>query len=642
MEKLLYFDYCAFAIMTIMLAAILFRRLFHGRANMSFLLVLSVALFSVICDIWAVSLDNMGLGHRIPKYLAHDCYLILHNLTIAVFDFYLVAVTDTWHKVSNSKLLKCLMPIPFFVVFFSTIISNWTGWIYYLDDADRYVRGKYFFVLYVAVIVYIAYAFYHTIKYTTYLEREKKISLMVIYPFMLASTVIQTVMPNVIIELFAIALALLLIMLMIQRPEERIDSVTGIYKLIAYETDMKRSFRNKKSVQIIMVSIANHRALQDVLGYESTRQLIKRIGDTFIKLKRQLKLRAELYYMGNGRFRIVLDEKSFGMTEETAEKINQIMNNNVNLKDVGISIQAYVCILKCPEDLNDFDTLIAFGSQLEKQEFTANVLHAEKIIKNKQYNLIKEMDAIIEDALIKNKFEVYYQPIYSVGNKQFNSAEALLRLKNEKYGFISPEIFIPAAEKNGSIHRIGAFVFEEVCKFIADEEFASLGMEYIEVNLSVIQCMQESLAKDILGTMKKYNVEPNQINLEITETATSYSQRVMYTNINKLTDAGIRFSLDDFGTGYSNMKRIASLPLSIVKFDKTFADVGDSSKLKIILENTVKMVKDMDMKIVVEGVENENLVRFFSDLQCEYIQGYYYSKPIPRNEFVKFVRANNT
>ncbi|MDE6024202.1 MAG: EAL domain-containing protein [Lachnospiraceae bacterium] len=641
MDKLLYFDYCAFAIMIIMLAAILFRRLFYGRANMSFLFVLCVAFFSTIFDIWAVTLDNMGVGNRMMKYIAHDGYLVLHNLTIAVFDFYLVTVTDTWHKIRNNKALKSLMPIPFFTVLFTVIISNRTGWIYYLDESDTYVRGKYFFILYITVMVYIVYAFYHTIKYTTHLEREKKASLMIMYPLMLASTVVQTFFPHIIIELFAISLSLLFIMLLVQRPEERIDSATGIYKLVAYEADMKRSFENKKSMQVIMVSIANYRALQDVLGYGSTRHIIKKISEGFIRLQRQFKLSSELYYMGNGHFRIVIDEKSFGMTEQAAETINQVMNNDVSLLNVGISIQAYVCILKCPEDLNDFDSLIAFGSQLEKQEFTSNVLYAEEILKNKQYNLFKEMDGIIEEALINHKFEVYYQPIYSVDNGQFNSAEALLRLKNEKYGFISPEIFIPVAEKNGAIHRIGAFVFEEVCRFIASDEFKTLGIEYIEVNLSVIQCMQEQLSKEILNTMKKYNIKPNQINLEITETATSYSQRVMYANINRLTDAGIKFSLDDFGTGYSNMKRIASLPLSIVKFDKTFADVGDSSKLKIILENTVKMVKDMDMKIVVEGVENEELVKFFSDLECEYIQGYYYSKPIPRDEFVKFVKAHN-
>ena len=109
-------------------------------------------------------------------------------------------------------------------------------------------------------------------------------------------------------------------------------------------------------------------------------------------------------------------------------------------------------------------------------------------------------------------------------------------------------------------------------------------------------------------------------------------------NLNTLTDAGISFSLDDFGTGYSNMWRIASLPLHIVKLDKSFTDVEENPRLLIVLQNTIKMIKDMNMKIVVEGIETEKLVNQFSELQCEYIQGYYYSKPIPKQEFIAFIQ----
>lgn len=235
---------------------------------------------------------------------------------------------------------------------------------------------------------------------------------------------------------------------------------------------------------------------------------------------------------------------------------------------------------------------------------------------------------------------MYYQPIYSVNEQRFNSAEALLRLKDDKYGFISPEIFIPAAEKSGAIHKIGAFVLDEVCRFIASEEYKALQLDYIEINLSVAQCMQNDLANQVLETIDKYKITPDQINLEITETAASYSQKTMLENLSVLSDAGISFSLDDFGTGYSNMRRIASLPLHLVKLDKSFADMGENPKLQIILQNTIQMIKAMNMKIVVEGIETEKLVQQFSDLQCEYIQGYYYSKPIPKEEFVDFIKES--
>ena len=640
MEKLLYFDYAAISIMLIMLAAIICRRHFYGKVNKSFLFLLLVAMLTAAFDIFAVALDNAGEGHRLLKYITHDIYLISRNLSIAVFDFFLVALTDTRHKVSQNTFLKLLMPLPFLVVFLTVIISNHTGWIYYLDEYDTYTRGSFFWILYVAVFVYGLYSFIYTVKYTKYLGRMKILSLLTIYPFIVGSTAIQAFYPHLLLEQLAMALGLLFIMLMVQRPEQRIDSMTGLYKMAAYVEDIKRAYRNKKPMNIIMVTLANYRALLDVLGYDGVHVEMRKISSRFISMNRKNRLGAEMYYIGNGRYRIVLDQYHFDNTRDVAELINGEVNDRHSDSDIDVDIQAYVCVVKCPEDIDDFETIMEFGRRLEKSEFTANVIYASELLKSREYNIIKEIDVIVEDALANNKFEVYYQPIYSVKDEKFTSAEALLRLKNEKYGFVSPDIFIPAAEKSGAIHRIGSFVFEEVCRFISSNEYKMLGIEYIEVNLSVIQCMQKGLAHRILQIMEKYNVSPEQINLEITETATTYSQMVMTENINELTGAGINFSLDDFGTGYSNMKRIASLPLSIIKFDKSFTDINSSPKMEIILKNTIKMVKDMNMKIVVEGIETEELVRHFSALECEYIQGYYYSKPIPKTEFVKFINAH--
>ena len=140
--------------------------------------------------------------------------------------------------------------------------------------------------------------------------------------------------------------------------------------------------------------------------------------------------------------------------------------------------------------------------------------------------------------------------------------------------------------------------------------------------------------------MNQYGVTPDQVNLEITETAASYDQSVMAENLTQLSDAGICFSLDDYGTGYSNMYRIAALPLKIVKLDKSFVN-NQTGKMWTILQNTVHMIKDLNMEIVVEGIETEDMVKKFSDLHCDFIQGFYYSKPIPEKDFVEFISKNN-
>ncbi len=271
---------------------------------------------------------------------------------------------------------------------------------------------------------------------------------------------------------------------------------------------------------------------------------------------------------------------------------------------------------------------------------TGKLVYAAELFKQRDFQLMNDMETILERAFESKSFQIYYQPIYSVEKKRFVSAEALIRLIDPDYGFVPPNLFIPYAERTGAINKIGDIVLEEVCRFISGDEFNALGLDYIEINLSVVQCMQLNLADNILAMIKKYNISPSKINLEITETAANYNQAIMIENMTKLINAGISFSLDDFGTGYSNMARVASLPLKIVKLDKTFVDNSNKPRLHVFLKGTIKMLKDMDMEIVVEGIETEQMVLTFSELNCDYIQGYFYSKPIPQNEFVVFIKKS--
>ena len=154
--------------------------------------------------------------------------------------------------------------------------------------------------------------------------------------------------------------------------------------------------------------------------------------------------------------------------------------------------------------------------------------------------------------------------------------------------------------------------------------------------------MNGDLAESYLKIMEKYHVMPEQINLEITETAAAYAQNVMADNLNRLTKEGISFSLDDYGTGYSNMQRMIGLPLKIIKLDKSFVNEDNDPKIWAFLENTVKMIKDMDMEIVVEGVETREMLDMFVKMECDFIQGYFFSKPIPQSDFVAFIQQANT
>lgn len=493
-------------------------------------------------------------------------------------------------------------------------------------------------MLYITAIIYLAHGVMELIKDRNIFTREQFVALFSIIPFMLSAMLIQMVSPNMLLEMFANSLVLLMVTTMVQKPEDYIDTDTGFGKKSAYVKTLESSKRNGKPVNVIMIIITNYFGIHDMLGYSKMQEFIKQIADELRAFNRANKYSAEIFYMGAGKFNLVIDYRHMNKTDEIADKINRAMHRDIVLNGMEINPVTLVCVARFMEDIADTATMLAFEDDLTVRQYNGYVVYASDIYQKEKYDIKGNIDTIIENALSCHNFEVYYQPIFSVRENRFNSAEALLRLKDEKYGFVSPEIFIPAAEKSGAIHRIGAFVLEEVCRFISSDEFKDLNMDYIEVNLSVVQCMRPDLDKEVMAIMGQYGIRSNQLNLEITETAASFSQNVLMDNIDSLTSKGISFSLDDYGTGYSNMRRIASMPFDIVKLDKSFTNEENNPKMNIIVENTIRMIKDMKMKIVVEGIETASLVKRFSDLECDYIQGYYYSKPVTRNEFVKFIK----
>lgn len=637
MEKLLYFDYCALIILIILIVSTLLRNMFRGRVNRFFFALLVLSFITTGADICAVTLDNLGSGNIMWKYAAHTLYLLFHSCATPLYITYIVALSDTWHIVRKNLAIQILLFIPIVTIFILLLSNIFVHKLFYFDTDDTYTRGPLFFILYVVAVIYFLFGYIYLMHYRKLFSMRKYTALIAVFPLMLLATAFQMFYPGILVEMFVNAVSLLYICQFVQRPEEILDMDTGLQNLSSYVNDITRATLTKKQNKIIMINVTNYEVVRKMVGYENTIKMLKKISDMICVLSDSLSLKADLYYLGSGKFRIVTGSATFDKVPDAAEKINAAMKPNFSINQMEINLIACVCIADCPGDIKDAESLIAFGNELDGRYYNGNVLRASEIYQQSRYEIMRDIDSIIEHALTNNEFEVYYQPIYSVVEQRFTSAEALLRLHTKDGTFISPDIFIPAAEKSGAIHKIGTFVLEQVCDFIASEDFKRLHLNYIEVNLSVSQCMQSGLAGDILATIEKYEIDPSQLNLEITETAASYSQNTMMDNLNILSDAGISLSLDDFGTGYSNMMRIASLPLRIVKLDKSFSDIAENTNMSVVLENTIRMIKELNMQIVVEGIETEHLAEKFSDLECEFIQGFYYSKPIPKDKLIAFL-----
>ena len=639
MTKLLYFDYAALIMDIVLLFCILLRRMVNGKMNRIFLFVVCTATLTCALDILAVQYDNTGMYYYTEKMIFHSAYLMMRAFTSVILLNYIIALTDTWFKFEKSMVKRTAIYLPVLILAAMIIANIFTGKMFYIDSEGNYIRGSSFIALYIVSAYYTMYGFSKIFRERKLLEQGKAISLYAGFMIVIVSAGIQFVYPKLLVDMFSSSVSILFIFMMVQRPEENIDGETGLLRLGTYDSNISRSFKNKKPETIIMVKIANADTINNMLGYRDNVNFKKALSDQIIRKLKNEEIPADVYCTGPGDIRIKLERRYRKSSPELAEYFNSKWKQPFEYNGLSINIIPCICIVNIPDDIDNMGSLVFLGEILNTMH-SGNVIYASELKNRINNDTVKDLNMIIESAIALDRFEVYYQPIYSVKEKRFNSAEALLRLKDPKYGFVSPELFIPAAEKTGAIHKIGNIVMETVCRFVGSEEFKELGIDYLEVNLSPVQCLENDLAQNIIDTLKNNKVLPEQINLEITETAADELQSTIIENIDDLHNAGLTFSLDDFGTGYSNMTRIASLPLRIIKLDRSFVALNDSPNYSIVVENLVKMIKSLNLKIVVEGVETAETVNVFSELGCDYIQGYYYSRPLPRNEFVSFIRSH--
>ncbi len=192
------------------------------------------------------------------------------------------------------------------------------------------------------------------------------------------------------------------------------------------------------------------------------------------------------------------------------------------------------------------------------------------------------------------------------------------------------------------IVKLGERVFEKVCHFITERCPEQYGVEYIEINLSVVQCEAKSLAKCYSDIMDKYQINPAFINLEITESASIVMKKTLLDNMRALINYGVSFSLDDFGNGQSNLNYIVDMPVHIVKFDRDMTQAYfESEKARYVLQAATDMIQGLGLKVVAEGVETAEQLRELERLGIDYIQGYYFSKPIEEERYLEFLKVKN-
>lgn len=570
---------------------------------------------------------------EVATFFAH----ITHYLLPLMLVLYFLALTGIWHELKKRDIV--LITVPEIALVLCHIIPPIRQLFYYYTGACEYVRGPLYAAYYAVVAFYVVCGLAILIKNRSAVDRRSVLCIFVMGGGCLIGMVVGLADPYLRISNFIQALVIGSTFLLLQDENSMLDKVMGVYNTAALNRDVFPLLHFSYETYILSIKLQDLNEYRLMVGMHTMTQVLRQIGAWMLKRAGE---DCRFYRVGTGEFAVLLFKGDKNQAESLAEQVRDRFVSPWHYSDsgAGLTIPVQVWISSIPNRISTEEQVLAFS----EAEFDTNLPQDQVFVANEmeEENRRAQVNVAIRRAIANDRFEVYYQPIYDTAAGKIRSCEALVRMTDEELGPVSPEEFIKVAEHTGTISTVGAIVFEKVCAFIAEQQPSRYGVDFVEVNLSPIQCMDQNLVSKLTAIMERYGVRPEQIVLEITESAVIRNHGRVDAIIQGLHDAGFKFALDDFGTGEANYSYVRDYPFSIIKIDKSFLWAADDDLTdRAVLHSMLGLVKDLHLKALVEGIETERQRDGLIADGVDYLQGYLYSKPVPADRFLAGVRDFN-
>lgn len=411
------------------------------------------------------------------------------------------------------------------------------------------------------------------------------------------------------------------------------DSLTGIPNrdLFMYELNEHLLMCNEDDSKgaLLFIDLDNFKYINDTLGHDFGNKLLKGLAT---KLRNTITVNDSICRFGGDEFLILHPLLNSENVLNYVKSLMELFNNSFDIDDKQIYITASVGISIYPKDgiepstiLKNADTAMYKAKELGKNRFALYDINMYSQLERKTH-----IETILRNCIEKNELVIHYQPQYNIEENVLYGFESLLRLNSKDLGFISPAEFIPIAEETGSIVEIGKWVLRKSC--LQCVEWKSKGYKFnkISVNVSSVQIHNSGFIDMVKEVLEETKLNPSDLELEITETVLMESLDHNIKILNKLRDIGIQIALDDFGTGYSSLGYLIKLPISTLKIDKSFIDnICTNRKEKELVKVIIELAHNMNLSVIAEGVETNNQLLTLKEFNCDTIQGYFFSKPLP-------------
>lgn len=412
------------------------------------------------------------------------------------------------------------------------------------------------------------------------------------------------------------------------------DLLTGLPNRLLFQEQltaaMRLAVKEEEMVAVLCLDVIRLKSINDTYGLRIGDECVKQIAG--ILGQRARSTGHFVARTGGGEFAIALTGiKNAVAVEQAAKDIRQAFAQPLLIQGYKIQLSFSIGVAVCPDDGTDPAALWRHAESAQRRSRTQSggeiTWFSPELNRAAEEHL--ELEAYIRTQLDEGGFYLAYQPLYSFDGT-VKGVEALLRLNHPRYGSVSPAKFIPIAEETGLIVRVGGWVLEEACRQLSRWRDAGHKLVPVAVNVSGMQLMHEDFAGQVVDALERFAIEPKWIHLEVTETAVMQNVVEVAERMAALSALGIEFSIDDFGTGHSSLGRLHQLPISILKIDKSFVDqLCLQNGTFSIVQAVTSMAHALGLQVVAEGVEKPAQLSCLHTLQCDLLQGFLLSQPIP-------------
>jgi len=420
------------------------------------------------------------------------------------------------------------------------------------------------------------------------------------------------------------------------------DSLTGLPNRSLFTDrmlqELAKAKRQRQMMAVIFIDLDRFKVINDTLGHATGDLLLQAVAN---QLKECIREGDTVSRLGGDEFLLLFpDITQLKDATVIAEKIVHKFSEAFTVNNKELYISASLGISIFPDNSDNIETLIKNADTAmyyAKQQGRNNYqFYSPKI---DAYTTKKiQMETDLRKAIVNNELMLHYQPQVSLIDGKITGAEALIRWQHLEQGAISPAEFIPLAEETGLIQPIGEWIFRTVCRQIKQWQEARLQNIRVSVNVSMNQFRQNNFIEILTGIMKEIDIQPDCIELEITESAIMHDTSLTTTMLRELRARGIHIAIDDFGTGYSSLSYLKYLPISRLKLDQSFVhSLGINPNDEAISRAIIAMAHSLNLQVVAEGVENEEQLLLLKSYDCDEVQGFLFSKALAADDFIKFI-----